>query len=60
MGLIGKRNSGEYLGAGFYEHSTNGSGFRDAKKKVVPGFEPELVGSKPTVITTTLYNHFKF
>ena len=26
------------------------------KRKVVPGFEPGLFGSKPKVITTTLYN----
>ena len=26
------------------------------KKQVVPGFEPGLFGSKPKVITTTLYN----
>ena len=30
------------------------------KIKVVPGFEPGLVGSKPTVITTTLYNLKKY
>ena len=31
-----------------------------SKIKVVPGFEPGLVGSKPTVITTTLYNLKKY
>ena len=29
------------------------------KKEVVPGFEPGLFGSKPKVITTTLYNHLR-
>ena len=47
------RSTGNFVS--FANKKKNNSHIR-TKKQVVPGFEPGLFGSKPKVITTTLYN----